>query len=1011
MASHPVDYFHSPPDDDDEEQSSYGIEVPVGGKPRYEASGIRRPDREQSLYPENVRHWGEVQQRMPEEGLGSSLAPPMRKGSTPRQSDPRVQKMESNEDEFTENIELFPGLVQENKEATEGFEDDEEHGAGLRRLPPGANSSRRLGGKKAGASTIQGKKTVRLSVLPVVASGSQRFDVGSQIHGSKGGADGNNNRHLSFAPKRLLDIENGKSIVVSDEKFLNQHRYAELDKDGVIVVTAKGTVPIAKEDALFFTDQGLSLKDKIQSGDVRKFDPSSEVGILGGAWRGVLRRIMLWSLDGVSALRLSRQLQLFLPFQTGFEAYIIGQIIEALDSGRRDDVSYILSIAFKNRNVSRVIVQNVGPRWDFLWHWYQQVTNNRLFDGWGQFPIVGITAFPGTENFPSTKNHALASIFRWVLGPGNWITRFITQGREGLVTDNPNNVAQNLAAESNGFELANRNQYGNYLGRKKTNQFRFDHRLPTDESIVRTFVAQPMPTLINNGVVHTLRQLAKHWHNMLYQFSGNFAHQRMEQLDPFEAMRFHMPVVMVVLSSLRGRNEWDARVLGPFIRQCQNLQPSSTADACRHLVRTMQEDIVVNLCGGVASVVDPLRRWLDAILSACDGIEEEAKEVYQMVTSVEIGIRLGHDLITQVSWKIPSDKEIKKAILTHIKGDKLGPPVSERQVRNALLLTTPRDKRTLIELVKNNLQSSKPAQLLLGRVKTLLQRDLRRRHLNETIRELSMGDIVSKPQHDEWYWLEEGEKKAVYVYDAKVTGKDEHRFVHVDSGYERFVSLGAEEVVVRAYTPVAEAISRAQRCFMYIELDHGKKYTYNAFMEFSYLRTALRRLAVISQVACEELDTARLNVLREVQRSSQTQVSVHELEPGSTYFRYNGTTKEYEKFVCQKKYAKTDPEWKILGRSKLVTVPPQSVIVVGGGPTGLMSVIHCTENVLISGGTMKLYEARDAFDKGGATFERAQIVRLDARWIAMLRYHLGTGFEDVYIPASGETDSQLGNTL
>jgi len=29
----------------------------------------------------------------------------------------------------------------------------------------------------------------------------------------------------------------------------------------------------------------------------------------------------------------------------------------------------------------------------------------------------------------------------------------------------------------------------------------------------------------------------------------------------------------------------------------------------------------------------------------------------------------------------------------------------------------------------------------------------------------------------------------------------------------------------------------------------------------------------------------------------------------------------------------------------------------------------------------------------------------------MLRYHLGTGFEDVYIPASGETDSQLGNIL
>ena len=407
-----------------------------------------------------------------------------------------------------------------------------------------------------------------------------------------------------------------------------------------------------------------------------------------------------------------------------------------------------------------------------------------------------------------------------------------------------------------------------------------------------------------------------------YTFFVRFRFDKQEQLDPFETMRFHMPVVMVVLCSLRGRNEWDAHVLGPFMRQCQELKPSLTADSCRHLIRTMQEYIVVNLCGGVASVIDPLRSWLDAIMTACDRIEEEAKEVYQAATAVEIGIRLGHDLITQVSWKIPPDKVLKKAILTHIKGDKLGPPVTERQVRSAMLLTTPRDKRTLIELVKKNLESAKPCQLLLGRVKTLLQRDLRREHLNEAIRELSKGEIVSQPRHDEWYWLEEGEKTAVYVYDAKVTGKDEHRFVHVDSGYERFVSLAIEEVVIREYVPVAEAISRAQRCFMHIELDHGKKFKYSAFMEFSYLRTALRRLAVISQVACEELDNARLNMLREVQRSSQTQVSVRDLEPGNTYFRYNGTTKEYEKFVCQKKYQNTDPEWKILGRSRLVKIPP-----------------------------------------------------------------------------------------
>lgn len=55
---------------------------------------------------------------------------------------------------------------------------------------------------------------------------------------------------------------------------------------------------------------------------------------------------------------------------------------------------------------------------------------------------------------------------------------------------------------------------------------------------------------------------------------------------------------------------------------------------------------------------------------------------------------------------------------------------------------------------------------------------------------------------------------------------------------------------------------------------------------------------------------------------------------------------------------------------------------------------------------MKLLEARDAFSKAGGTYERAQVVRLDSRWIRMLRFHLGTGFEDVFVPADGETDAR-----
>ena len=96
---------------------------------------------------------------------------------------------------------------------------------------------------------------------------------------------------------------------------------------------------------------------------------------------------------------------------------------------------------------------------------------------------------------------------------------------------------------------------------------------------------------------------------------------------------------------------------------------------------------------------------------------------------------------------------------------------------------------------------------------------------------------------------------------------------------------------------------------------------------------------------------------------------------------------------------------------KIVSVPPQSLIVVGGGPTGLLTAVHCLEGVLVSDGNLRLYESRDSFQQAGARFERAQVVRLDARWIAMLRYHLGTLFEDIWVPASGETDPHLGNTL
>lgn len=549
-----------------------------------------------------------------------------------------------------------------------------------------------------------------------------------------------------------------------------------------------------------------SSKGKEQGGNKISLESHNEIDSLGTAWRKALRQVLLLTFDSVNALRFTRSLQLFLPFLASHEAYALSELIEAMDKGNKQDIKLALNEAFKNRNVSRILVQNLGSRYDFLWHWSTMISWNRAFDAWGQLPLVGITQFPATENFPSTRNHALASIFRNLLGPGNWITRVVTRGREGLITDNEEAVAQNLAAESNGFELANRNQFGTYFGRQKLNEFRLSHRLPTDESIVRTFVAQPVPTMINNGVVHVLRQLSKHWHNMLNQPCGNFAHQRMEQLDPFETLRFHIPEVLLVLSSLRGRTEWDSRVMGPMIKRLQSLMPSPTPDKARKLVRELQATIIVPVCAGIPSVINPFRSWAAAIELACNMIEEEASGVYKLVSSVEKGIRLGHNLFSQVKWKVPSDRSLEKMILDHIDGKYL-PQTTTLRIRSALQQTTPRDKRTLIELVKNNLAETMPAKLLLGRVKTLLQRELRRERLNQSLREMSTGATGSSLVDGEWYWLEETHgDRAIYIYDKSESTRDLKKFIHANSGKEKFLFRLGPKVKIRPYLAVGETI-------------------------------------------------------------------------------------------------------------------------------------------------------------------------------------------------------------
>ena len=259
------------------------------------------------------------------------------------------------------------------------------------------------------------------------------------------------------------------------------HRHAN-DLAGNYKGTPAGSPFITDQHTTALQGVILALTDRSSSDPrLQIMEMNDETGVLGGLWRRVLHALLLLSFDDVNGRLLGRNLQLHLPFLSAHESFLLAQLIDAIDHQQQQHssstmtikykkkqkneardpsrLSLILSLALKNRNVSRILIQNLTSRFDWLWHWGTAVTWNRLFDVWGLLPVVGaLTRFPATENFVATRNHALASIFRVLLGPGNWITRVITGGREGLITDNPAVVAQNLAAETNGFELANRNQ-------------------------------------------------------------------------------------------------------------------------------------------------------------------------------------------------------------------------------------------------------------------------------------------------------------------------------------------------------------------------------------------------------------------------------------------------------------------------------------------------------------------------------------------------------------------------
>lgn len=459
-----------------------------------------------------------------------------------------------------------------------------------------------------------------------------------------------------------------------------------------------------------------------------------------------------------------------------------------------------------------------------------------------------------------------------------------------------------------------------------------------------------------------------------------------------------MPIVLVTLTNLRGRNNFDAKVLGPLIKRLESFDPgvatimtnadmemgdrvaqdiTRTCTIARQLVASLLEH-AGSICAAIPQRMTAFQGWLQAIDASIDLLEKEAHGVQSLVASVDRGIRMGYQLIKLTNWEIPKDSILERGIVAYLSAGPRSKSTGEVDcycIAQALSRLAPRDARTLQDLFRTGHGRTRPARLLVGRVRTLLHRELRRKAVDQRIRELSRGEILHEKdlRRNDWYVVEWKDANGLFQY----IGSDGTKFKFKELMTGNTILMHKDPTLVfRYYVPVAEAISRAQKTYMNLELEYLKRFSYNAFMEFGSgdvdgsLRTQLRRLVVVAQLHSYEIDNSRRMILSKFLNPSDD--TVNPLLKGSR---------------------------------------PQNVIVIGGGPTGLMTAIHCLQNCLMSGGTVTLYESRDTYEKEAAAFERAQVVRLDSRWISMLRFHLGTAFEDQLIPLRGETDAHMGNTM
>jgi hypothetical protein len=290
------------------------------------------------------------------------------------------------------------------------------------------------------------------------------------------------------------------------------------------------TLPMTWDNDRFFKDDGgyrellndalINMEELVQANDLWD-EANKETGFLGTIWRWWIRICMCLTCDTVNCLKISRGLEESLYFQSAYESFVLSSLIREFDATNRLDVdSFALRLAFRNRNVSRILVRQLMARWDWVWHLHTQIAYSRWFDFFGRLPFLGFLAFPLTENFPHSRT-SFRTAMGFYLGIMTWLKQCCRQSASPL------RAVINLSEEDD-YAEEQRRLYGTFNGREAANTFRIEHRLPTDESILWKFMKSPASTMINYGVEHVLCSLAKHWKNMVFQENGNFSHNRLE---------------------------------------------------------------------------------------------------------------------------------------------------------------------------------------------------------------------------------------------------------------------------------------------------------------------------------------------------------------------------------------------------------------------------------------------------------------------------------------------------